>query len=135
MHSTEIAPVLSIGAVLGDSDAENMAWKRAIGELGKQVVAAREAVASPVNLNVVFHVDGKLAPNEFVGVRAGRFSQATSQLMVQAAVAPGAVDDRRSVLLGLLSAAVDEAELFARRRELADDLSAIRSILVGLPPS
>lgn len=132
MDSITIAPALSIGVVLGDSDAENKAWKLSISELGRTVMALRENRTSPLNLNVVFHVNGKLAPNDFIGVRTGRFSKGSSHLVVQAAVPPDPVADRRSVLLRLLSEAVSEAESFARRRHIANDLNVIRSILSEL---
>lgn len=132
MTTSPVPPAVSIGAVLGDSDAENMAWKRSINELGKQVVARREGVTSPLSVNVVFHVDGKLMPNEFKGVRSGRYSEQTAHLMVQAAVPPGPVNDRRSVLLDLLDAAVNEAENFARRHGIADELRAIRGVTKSL---
>jgi hypothetical protein len=132
MDSTTTSPPLSIGAVLGDSDAENTAWKRSISELGKQVIELREGRKSPLNLNVVFHVDGKQAPNDFIGVRTGRFSKGTSHLMVQAAVPTSPVTDRREVLVRLLTEAVSEAEAFARIRHIADDLNAIRTILAEL---
>lgn len=132
MDSTTMAPALSIGAMLGDSDAENRAWKLSISEVGTKVMALRDGRTSPLNLNVVFRVEGKLAPNDFIGVRTGRFSKGSSHLMVQAAVPPGPVVDRRAVLLRLLSEAVREAESFARRRHIADDLKVIRSIVAEL---
>jgi hypothetical protein len=132
MDNTTIAPALSIGAMPGDSDAENRAWKLSISEIGKEVMALREGHTSPLNLNVVFRVEGRLALNDFIGVRTGRFSKGSSHLMVQAAVPPGPVVNRRSVLLGLLSEAVSEAESFARRRNIAEDLKVIRSILAEL---
>jgi hypothetical protein len=124
---------LTIGAVLGDSDAENMAWKRAINRLGKQIQKARQGVDSPMRLNVVYHVDGKLVPNEFTGVRTGRFRKSDTLLMVQAAVPPGPNDDRGGVLLGLLVDAIAEAETYARARGIAPDLEAIREMVKTLP--
>jgi len=119
MTQDDDAPVLSIGAVLGDSDRENMEWKRAIGDLRKRVQAARVRVVSPLNLNVVFHVDGRLAPNEFTGVRTGRFSAKAAHLMVQAAVQLGPVEDREEVLMSLLSDAINVAEEFARKKKVS----------------
>jgi len=46
------SPALSIGAVLGDADSENMAWKRAINALSRQVQSLRDGVESPVRVNV-----------------------------------------------------------------------------------
>jgi hypothetical protein len=126
--SSKPPAVLSVGAVLGDSDSESLAWRRAIGSLGKQVMGAREGVESPLRVNVVFHVDGKLVPNEFTGVRTGRFSKSDSHLLVQAAVPAGPVEDRRRVLLALLTEGIREAEAFARERGIAESLDAIRAI-------
>src|SRR6266540_1907436 len=95
------------------------------------VQAARVRVVSPLNLNVVFHVDGRLAPNEFTGVRTGRFSAKAAHLMVQAAVQLGPVEDREEVLMSLLSDAINVAEEFARKKKLADDLAGIRRILAS----
>jgi hypothetical protein len=124
---------LSIGVVLGDYDAENKAWDAAITTLMKQVKSIREGVESPLRLNVVYHVDGKQAPNEFEGVRTGRFSKKDAHLMVQAAVPAHPVDDRRQFLVRLLEAAVDEAERFAARRGISQDLGEIRALVDRLP--
>jgi hypothetical protein len=126
-------PSLAIGAVLGDSDPQSMEWSRAIGALSTQVKALREGIDSPVKVNVVFHVDGRMAPNEFTGVRAGRFDTRRSLLVVQAAVSGAALEDGRPVLISLLRDAVDEAEHLVVRRGLADGLPEIRGILANLP--
>jgi hypothetical protein len=122
-------PALSIGAVLGDCDARSTAWKHAISELGKEVMAHRQGPDSPLRLNVVFHVDGRLVPNDFTGVRTGRFSAKDALLMVQAAVPLEPDDDRGAVLLRLLEESVHEAEAWARRRRIAESLPVIRRLL------
>ena len=127
--SADAPPVLSIGAVLGDSDPENMAWKRAIHALSREVKALRDGVDSPLRVNVVFHVNGKLAPNEFEGVRTAKFDGQAAHLMIQAAVPPGPAEDRRSVLEGLLRTSVEEAERFASGRGLASQLPEIRGLV------
>lgn len=125
----------AVGAVLGDSDAESMAWSRAIGALSTDVKELREGIASPVNVNVIFHVDGRLAPNDFVGVRAGRFDKRRSLLVVQAAVSRDAVEDRRHLLMSLLWEAIAEAERLFAHKGLADGLPEIRRILAAVPGS
>lgn len=85
-------------------------------------------MSSPLNVNIVFHVDGRLAPNEFSGVRTGRFSKKNSHLMVQAAVPSSAAEDRTATLLRLLADAIDEAEAFARKKKIASELTEIRTI-------
>jgi hypothetical protein len=128
------AGALSIGAVLGDSDSESLAWGRSVGLLGKQVAGVRGGFVSPLRVNVVFHIDGKLAPNEFTGVRTGRFSRRDSRLVVQAAVPAGEVRNRRDVLMTLLGEAIDEAERFARSEGIAEELVSLRALIDLLPP-
>ncbi len=132
MTASATPPILSIGAVV-DSDPESRACQREIAVLGKQVIAARGEVDGPLRVNVAFHVDSDFTPNEFAGVRSGRFSKTDFHLQVQAAVPRRAVTDRRAVILELLNAAVDEAEAFARSRGLADGLREIRAIVGSLP--
>lgn len=128
-------PVLSIGAILGDSGAANMAWKRAINEMSREVQASREGLTSRLRLNVVCHVDGRMVPNEFHGVRTGRSDRKTSHLAVQAAVASEPADDRRALLLALLEAAIAEAEAFARAKRISETgLPEIRTLVEGLKP-
>jgi hypothetical protein len=124
--------VLSIGAVLGDADAENMAWKRAINAVSKQLRSYRSDVSSPLRLNVVFHVNGRLAPNEFAGVRTGRFDRQARHLAIQAAVPDGSGDDRHAVLLALLRDSIDEAERFAHSNRIAEELSELRALISRL---
>ncbi len=128
MTAAEEVPALSIGAVLGNSDAESRLWQQAVRGLMKDVMQSRGSASTPLAVNVVFHIDGKLVPNEFEGVRTGRYDTAKRHLMVQAAVPSGGVDDRRAVLVGLLMEAVEAAETFARRRGLADDLAQVREV-------
>lgn len=120
---------LSVGAVLGDSDARSMAWSRAIGALSVQAKARAADVVSPLLIDVVYHVDGRLAPDEFQGVRTGRFTKATPLLVVQAALPRELTPDPRATLLGLLEEAVAEAERFAARKRIADALPEIRELL------
>lgn len=130
MSAVDPEQVVSISAVLGDYDAENRAWQQAIRELRRQVGAAcQEDLESPLQLDVSYHVEGKLAPNEFEGVRTGHFTKRTALLRVQAAVPPGPVDDRRAVLLDLLADAVAVAEAFARKKGIAEELTGIRALV------
>ena len=130
--TSPLPPVLSIGVVLGDSDPTSLAWKRSMVALAKEVVASRGGVESPLRVNVVFHVDGRLVPNEFEGVRTGRFSRKDNHLMVQVAVSGVPVAESRTLLLNLLEQAVGEAEVFARARGIADELAGLHGIVNGL---
>lgn len=130
-------PALLIGAVLGDSDAKSMAWSRTIGALSREVEQLSVGLATPLRLNVVYHVEGRVAPNEFEGVRTGRFDSARSLLVVQAAVPADVPDEPAGLLLDLLEASVVVAESFARQKQLADGLPALRELarrfVVGNP--
>jgi hypothetical protein len=130
---TDEVPTLSIGAVLGDSDPDSMAWSRAIGMLSSQVQILRDGVTSPVRLSIAYHVDGRLAPNDFEGVRTGRFDKRSGRLVVQAAVSRAAVHDRRASLFNLLDDALAEAERYVLRKGLASGLPEIRGLVAKLP--
>lgn len=135
--SNEVPP-LSIGAIMGDADMKSRQWGRSIGAVDRVIVARREGVVSPLNVNVVYHVDGRIAPNEFTGVRTGRFGKALSLLVVQAAVSDTSLedpDDQHRVLVELLHLAVDEAEQYAVKKRIATSLDEIRQIVAQLPRS
>jgi len=125
---------LSIGAVYGGTWSIDESWRLDIQRVMQEVMVLRRGVESPLNLNVVFHVDGELLPPvDFEGVRTGTFSRRLMHLMVQAAVPRHTLDDQRAVLLDLLRAAAAEAEAFALQRGIAADLSAIRGIVDAMP--
>lgn len=130
MASDEPGP-LSIGAVLGDGDRKSMQWHKSIAAIMTEVRSRRAGVSSPLNVNVVYHVDGRMAPNEFAGVRTGRFSRKSSALIVQAAVTDTSLEpeEQRPMLMELLNLAIDEAEEFARKKKIASSLDEIRGIL------
>jgi len=125
-------PALVIGAVLGDSDTESMLWSRAIGALSQTAESLSAHLQSPLRVNVVYHVDGRLARNEFEGVRTGRFNKAKDLLVVQAATPGGPSDARRETLINLLSDAVTEAEKYAKKKNIADSLPVIRELVLKL---
>lgn len=128
MTECDDPPVFSIGLALGDRSETNQAWKAVVTKVMNDVADLRAEVQSPLRLNVVFFVEGKLIRNDFEGVRTGRFSKKGSHLLVQAAIPTEPVGDRREVVLTLLSEAITEAEGFARRRGLAESLDEIRAI-------
>lgn len=120
--------VLSFGAVLGDSDALSRRWGAALGELNRRAESAQVGVASPLRLYVAFHLDGRVAPNEFTGVRTGR-RDAQGWLSVQVALVPGEGRDPHKVLTQGLRDALDAAEAFARRNKVATELPELREVL------
>jgi hypothetical protein len=128
--SSDDIPALSIGAIFGDPGHGNMLWKDAINAIDQRLEALNLTQASPLRLSVVFHVDGDIAPNEFTGIRTGRYSSKDRHLIIQAAVPLGPVQDREQFLLMLLSHAVDEAEKFAETKHLSQQgLPEIREIV------
>lgn len=100
VHEPDL-PVLSTGTVFGGSPEVDDLWRPEIQRLRKQVMARREGVDSPLNVNVVFHVEGRLLPPlGYEGVRTGTLSRKTMHLIVQAAVPSEPAQDRQGVLLG-----------------------------------
>lgn len=129
---SDIEPAVTIGAILGDSDSKNMAWSRQINALSQRVQNARQDIVSPIRVNVVFHVDGKLIPNEFLGIRTGRFSKKQSKLMIQAAISLDPVEDIPTYLHRLLEESIVAADIFARKRKLSDGLPELLALVRGL---
>lgn len=133
MGEEKVMDILEIGAILGDSDSESRAWGDAIGELSlKAASQLTPGDASAISVNVIFHVDGRIAPNEFEGVRTGRFSKAKRLLVVQATIAKDPVDDRQAALMARLGEAVAEAENYVIRKRLAKKLPEIRQLVQRL---
>lgn len=120
--------VLTFGAVLGDSDALSRRWGAALGDLTRQAKIAQDGVTSPLRLYVAFHLDGRLVPNEFTGVRTGR-RDAQGWLSVQVALIPEEGRDPHKALAQGLRDALQAAESFARRNKIATDLPALRGVL------
>ncbi|WP_169582864.1 MULTISPECIES: hypothetical protein [Microbacterium] len=132
MPQPETTTALSIGIVLGDADAQSMVWRRELASLGKRVQAARDGVNSVLDVNVVFHVDGRIGRNEFEGFRIARYSARERTVMVQVAVGGSLLDPLEATMFSWLEDAVDIAEEFARERGLADELPAARQVLANL---
>lgn len=130
MDEAQTETALSIGVVLGGSPEVDDVWRPQLQTLMKSVMVHRMGLMSPLSVNVVFHVEGRLLPAlDYEGVRTGRFSRKTSELMVQAAVPQGPCDDEREVLLQLLHEAVVKAEEFTRRRQIAASLPELHDIV------
>ena len=130
MNGTQSA--LLVGAILGDADADSLAWSRAIGVVSARAESLSVSLATPLRLQVEIHVDGRTSPNEFLGARTGRFSRAKSLLVIQVALAKPVSDDPVATVCQLVGEAVSEAEAYARRRKIADDLTALRHVVEAL---
>ena len=126
MESEPVEP-LSIGSVVGGAGFAARQWDEPLTRLTRRIAALQAGVVTPLNVNVVYHVPGEILAPDYEGVRTGRFSRRDSLLMVQAAV-PSSAEDKDAVLRALLLQAIDEAERWAKRKGLANDLGQLRRI-------
>jgi hypothetical protein len=129
MSATDDAKSLSIGMIVGGRTLGNRAWVEAIEQLMTDVIAAREGVNSDINVNIEFHVPGNFLTPEFDGVRTGAFRKADSLLKVQVALPPAAPTDARSVLVGLLWAALEAVDAWGLAKRRSIDTTALRGIV------
>lgn len=82
---------------------------------------------------MAFHLDGRMMPNKFTGVRTGR-RDAKGWLSVQVALIPDEERDPHKVLAQGLRDALDAAESFARRNKIATELPELREVLDRISP-
>lgn len=120
---------LSIGSIIGGSNARNRAWHDGIRDLTRRVKAAAQGIDSPLGVNVVFHVPGHILSPDYSGVRTGRFSRRRRLLMVQVALPVDVPEDPFRYLCDATIAAVDEAENWAERRNVESDVALLRRIV------
>ena len=126
----EKPPVLSIGAV-SDLSPEINAWWAEIRRLALAVQEVRQGMPEPdhpLNVNVVFHIEGGLVQPDFRGVRSGSYSKRTKHLMIQAAIEHDVTVDKRQKVVDLFKESIREAEKYARKKRIADDLPYLWSI-------
>lgn len=126
---SEDAKVLSIGSVLGGRSPWTSKWSDAIRTLTIEIANARDGVSSPLNVNVVFHVPGNIVKPDFEGVRTGHFSKRSSLLMVQVALPEKPPEDIDADLKARVIEALNEAERWARKKQITDDLSQLRKLV------
>jgi hypothetical protein len=124
----EKPPILSIGAVT-DYGPEINAWWAEIQRLALAVQEVRQELPEgPLNVNVVFHVEGGLVRPDFHGVRSGRLDKRTKHLMIQVAVEHDVSVDKRQKIVALFREAIGEAEKYARKKGIAEDLQYLWDI-------
>lgn len=123
---------LSIGLVASPSP-DGEVWEAAVKRLGLAVADARTDTTTPLSVNVIFQVAGRYTYPDFEGVRTGRFNPKTKHLLVQAAIPAIIVADHDqdpdSTVRALLVLAIDEAEAWAHRKHVADNLESLRAIV------
>jgi hypothetical protein len=100
--------------------------------LSQRLEAVREDVRSPISVNVIFHVDGRLLPNDFEGLREGRLRAKDARFNVAAAVPKHAIADQPEILISLLREAVSAAERAGREKGIAESLPELHSLVENL---
>jgi hypothetical protein len=121
---------LSIGVLVGGWSPHTSEWKAALQYLGQRVTSAREGASSPLNVNVILQVPGNNITPDFEGVRTGYFSRKKMWLIVQAALPEAPREgDIEADLLDRLKEAIEQAEAWAKRRKIADDLQVLHRIV------
>ncbi len=123
---------LSIGILLGGSSLATAAWDNALTALTRVIAGRRQGLSSPLNVNVVFQVPGQFLKPEFEGVRMGTYWKRYKALVVQVAVPEELPDDVWADVLTRLSAAIDEAEGWAQKKGIAENLDSLRDFVKRL---
>lgn len=119
---------LSVGWVFDGSTDQSRKWDLAISDFCQKIALARDE-PSVLNVNIVFHVRGKMIAPEFIGVRTGSFSRKNATLMVQVALPEVVPADHEEFLKEQSRKALDAAERWAKRRKVDANLSELRDIL------
>jgi hypothetical protein len=129
---TEAVPALSIGAVVGGQSPSAAKWRASIRALTNAVAIAAQEIQTPININVIYQVPGHIIKPDFEGVRTGVYSKSKRWLIVQVALPEKAPDDSDAYVRRTLAAAVDEAERWARKRGITDNLDSLRRLVARL---
>ena len=120
---------MSIGSIEGGSFPSTRLWREAVTQLTIEVDRAATGIASPLSVNVIFQVPGHILHPDFEGVRTGYYSRKQRALIVQAALPVDPPDDIDAYLKDVLSAAIREAEQWAKRRRVAPSLDALAELV------
>jgi hypothetical protein len=114
LSELETIPALSIGSIEGGWSPVNKTWREKIRNLIWTIDEAQQGVESPVNVNVIFHIPGDILVPDYRGARTGHFSKKENSLKYE------------STSSG--SSALEQAEIWARKRGIAEDLTELRRI-------
>lgn len=123
--------ILSVGAVAGGTRTSRE-WERAVRALGQRVAAIRGHYHSSLEVNVVYFIPGEVQRPDFTGVRTGRYAKSERCLMVQVALPDQPARDADEEVLEMLKEAVGEAEGFAQKKGISDELTGLRDLLNDL---
>ncbi|HEX5468917.1 MAG TPA: hypothetical protein VFW80_07705 [Gaiellaceae bacterium] len=128
----EQVPPLSVGLVVGGLTPANHLWEEAVKRLGKQIAKRRAGLKTPLNVNVVFHIPGDVLTLDYDGERTGSFSKRDGTLMVQVAIPDEPPKDVDAEVRRRLLAAMDEAERWATKSGIADNLNSLKDFACSL---
>ena len=115
--------------VVGGTTVNPGKWEEAGKSLGRRVAAIRGGVESPLCVNVVYYVPGEVLNLDWEGVRTGSYDRRRNLLMVHATVPEVPPEDPQPFLMVRLHEAVTEAEAWARRKRIAEELTALRALV------
>ena len=125
-------PILAIGQIVGGPSEGPTQWSAAVRIVSRSVEAQLAGAESPLNLDVVYIIEGEFLIPEFEGVRTGRFSRKHNLLSVQIALPTKPTEsetERLRAVLSLLVDAIEAAEQAGvRRRILSHPLVELREI-------
>lgn len=126
---------LSVGIIVGGFTPESKIWREALMRLSRSVSGLRDQLESELNLNVEFQVPGHLLAPDFQGVRTGTFRKAERLLKIQVALPVIPPEDPYAYGLQSFRDALDEAEVWARRRRIEFEPVPFRSLLAVVEAS
>jgi hypothetical protein len=132
-ESRQVAP-LSVGFIWSRTPQATL-WARELFDIVSAIGVVRDQTVTPINVNVVFHLAGPHTGPDFEGVRIAGHDRAHNQLLVQTAVSWNTVSDPSLYpgieVRSLLLAALDEAEAWAQRERVANDLESLRLLVTN----
>ena len=122
------APGLAADVILGEGRLMTP-WEGPARRAAEEIRRAGATIDSPLRLWIVFLAEGDGIQPKFIGVRRAGFFQRQRRLVLEAVLPEGlGVQAIRGRMLELLEDGIAEAEDFARSRQLATHLAALRSV-------
>jgi hypothetical protein len=127
------AETLSVGAIYGGMKSPAAEWKAVLTPLTERLPGLRDAIESPLNLHIMFHVPGELLPDKaLTGVRKAGYTRWINLVRVDAVLPRELPDDPAGHIRQLMADAIAVAEDFARDQGIADDLPGLHAIIAQI---
>jgi hypothetical protein len=127
------AETLSVGAIYGGMKSPATEWKAVLAPLTERLPGLRDAIESPLNMHVMFHVPGELLPDKaLTGVRKAGYTRWINLVRVDVVLPRELPDDLAGHIRQLMADAITVAEQFARDQGIADDLPGLRAIIAQI---